>query len=135
MRQGSKRGVLFAYWIVVAGCGGPQGVLSGGAVGDEPDAGLESSQDCRGPGRYEAGKEGSYRPCCEGLREVFYMMPAEGDNGAKICVSPPLRIYACVQGKCGDATCEVGESGACGCVADCPSAAWGDQPSGEVGSE
>ena len=59
-------------------------------------------------------------------------MSAEGQGGVKVCVSPPLRIYACVQGRCGDGTCEIGESDPCGCVADCPSAAWGDVPTGEV---
>ncbi len=89
--------------------------------------------DCRGPGRYQAGKEGSYRPCCPGLREVFYTGSAYAEGGAKVCVQLPLRIYACIQGRCGDGVCETGEAEACGCVADCPSAIWGDVPTGEVG--
>ena len=93
----------------------------------------DATYDCRGPGRYEAGKEGSYRPCCPGLREVFYTKAAQGQDGAKVCISPPLRVYACVEGRCGDGVCEAGEAEACGCVADCPSAAWGDVATGEVG--
>jgi hypothetical protein len=40
--------------------------------------------------------------------------------------SVPLRVYAWMQGACGDGICEIGESEPCGCVADRPSAAWGD---------
>ena len=42
----------------------------------------------------------------------------------------PLRVYACVRGTCGDGVCEVGEAPHCGCVADCPNAAWGPQDAG-----
>ena len=83
-----------------------------------------SVDGCRGPGRYEAGKEGSYRPCCPGLTEVFYQKAGHSGDGRRICDSPPLRVYACVQGTCGDGICEAGEAPACGCVADCPSAVW-----------
>jgi hypothetical protein len=94
----------------------------------------ESSGDCHGPGRYRAAKEGSYRPCCPGLREVFYTGSTFAEGGAKVCAELPMRIYACVQGRCGDGVCEAGEAEACGCVADCPSALWGDVPTGEVGN-
>jgi hypothetical protein len=88
-------------------------------------AGGGGSNECRGPGRYESGKEGSYRPCCEGLQEVFYGKPGyTGDGTVKTCDHPPLRVYACVRGECGDGICEQGESPACGCVRDCPQAAW-----------
>lgn len=93
----------------------------------------EDSSDCRGPGRYRAGKEGSYRLCCPGLREVLYTGSTYADDGAKICIEQPMRIFACVQGRCGDGVCEPGEAEACGCAADCPSALWGDIPTGEVG--
>jgi hypothetical protein len=82
--------------------------------------------DCRGPGRYEAGKEGSYRPCCAGLTEVFYKKPAYV-GGVPACAEFPLRVYACVRGTCGDGVCEAGEAPSCGCVADCRDAAWGPQ--------
>jgi hypothetical protein len=94
------------------------------------DAGSQSDVDCRGPGRYESGKEGSYRPCCSGLTEVSYQQAAYDINGVPGCWSPPLRIYACVRGTCGDGICEIGEAPACGCVADCPDAAWGPQDAG-----
>jgi len=90
-----------------------------------------SADDCRGPGRYEAGKERSYRPCCSGLTEVFYKQ-AGYVNGAPGCWSPPLRVYACVRGTCGDGICEVGEAPLCGCVTDCPDAAWGPQDAGAL---
>jgi hypothetical protein len=80
---------------------------------------------CRGPGHYEAGKEGSYLPCCDGLREVAQLSPTRDDGNAPICNDgAPLRVYACVQGSCGDGVCEVGEDVACGCVDDCPNAFW-----------
>jgi hypothetical protein len=81
-------------------------------------------RECRGPGRYEAGKEGSYRPCCDGLVEVPYPSAAHGAGNVRICWMPPLNVYACVKGRCGDGICEVGESAPCGCVADCPGARW-----------
>ena len=87
-----------------------------------------SVDGCRGPGRYEAGKEGSYRPCCPGLTEVFYQKAGHSGDGRRICDSPPLRVYACVQGTCGDGICEAGEAPACGCVTDCPGAAWEEPP-------
>lgn len=98
-------------------------------AGRGPAAGSGSSSECRGPGRYESGKEGSYRPCCSGLKEVSYGKPGYvfGDGTAKICDHPPLRVYACVSGKCGDGICEAGEAPACGCVQDCPEAAWESQ--------
>ncbi|HKU44400.1 MAG TPA: hypothetical protein VJR89_39845 [Polyangiales bacterium] len=88
-------------------------------------AGSGMTSECRGPGRYESGKEGSYRPCCAGLREVLYRHPGyTGDGMVKSCTQPPLRVYACVRGECGDGVCEPGEAPACGCVQDCPEAAW-----------
>jgi hypothetical protein len=93
------------------------------------DAAADSGDECRGPGRYEAGKEGSYRPCCRGLTEVFYQQ-AGYVNDVPQCWSPPLRIYACVRGTCGDGVCEPGEAAPCGCVDDCPSAVWGPQDAG-----
>lgn len=80
--------------------------------------------ECRGMGRYQAGKEGSYLPCCGGLTEVFWRVGGEQD-GQRVCADPPgHREYACVEGTCGDGRCEPGEDGACGCAADCPGAVW-----------
>jgi hypothetical protein len=97
------------------------------------DSGVVSGPtECRGPGRYEAGKEGSYRPCCAGLREVLYKKAAYGTDPSgqdiPICADFPERVYACVRGTCGDGICEEGESPACGCLADCPNAAWEHPP-------
>jgi hypothetical protein len=88
-------------------------------------AGADAAQ-CRGPGRYESGKEGSYQPCCAGLSEVSYGKPSFTGAFATqpVCDAPPLRVYACVRGTCGDGMCEEGEAPACGCVEDCPQAAW-----------
>lgn len=89
-----------------------------GAAGQETtlnDAGKPT--DCRGPGRYEAGKEGSYKPCCEGLHEV---QTRRFDSSSLNCLELPLRQYACVKGDCWDGVCEVGEQDPCGCPIDCP---------------
>jgi hypothetical protein len=91
------------------------------------DAGVSSdggAAACRGPGRYEAGKEGSYQPCCAGLHEVPYAYSGYSDRG-RVCTHPPLRVYACVRGECEDGICEEGEEPVCGCVPDCPQAVWG----------
>jgi hypothetical protein len=132
-----------AFWV--AGCGAEarpaesagsaamQNQPSGSsqqAGGASPAAGSGAQKECRGPGRYEAGKEGSYRPCCEGLHEVPYKKSAwSGDFGeVRVCAQFPLNVYACVKGTCGDGLCEEGEAPACGCVEDCPQAAWEDPP-------
>ena len=84
-------------------------------------ANVPASGECRGSGNYQVGKEGGYQPCCAGLREVFQQSFAEV-NGAPGCWEPPLRVYACVQGSCGDGRCEEPEAVPCGCALDCPSA-------------
>ena len=89
----------------------------------ESDNKENTSVECRGAGHYESGKEGSYLPCCEGLIEVFQLKAGYSD-GNPICDDPPLRVYACVEGECGDGVCEVGENKPCGCTADCPEAVW-----------
>jgi hypothetical protein len=94
------------------------------------DAAAPSQGECRGPGHYQSGKEGSYRPCCAGLTEVFHQYPAYGENRTPICTDVPLRVYACVAGVCGDGICEAGEAVACGCVSDCPQAQWGAPDAG-----
>lgn len=79
-----------------------------------------SDQDaCRGAGNYQAGKEGSYQPCCPGLVEVFQRSRVEV-NGAPACDELPLRVYACIEGACGDGVCEAPENVPCGCKLDCP---------------
>lgn len=105
----------------------PAESTSSGAPTDT--AASSSAAECRGQGHYQAGKEGSYLPCCEGLTEVFQLSPGENDDGP-ICTDPPLRVYACVEGTCGDGVCEVGEDVRCGCVDDCPGAAWGNVEAG-----
>ena len=77
---------------------------------------------CHGPGNYSAGKGNQYVPCCPGLREVFQQVRAEDGAGQSICADVPARIYACVEGSCGDGRCEEPEAVPCGCPQDCPSA-------------
>jgi hypothetical protein len=94
--------------------------------------GCASGQDasgCRGPGRYAATKDVGRVPCCSGLHEVSLSnaSPGYGANGVPVCFQPPAYQYVCERGRCGDGICEPGEAPACGCVADCPDAAWGDQ--------
>jgi hypothetical protein len=78
---------------------------------------------CRGRGRYES-EEGTYLPCCEGLNEVSFRSPARDADNKPICADLPVRNYACIRGTCGDGECEKAESDACGCLDDCPQAAW-----------
>jgi hypothetical protein len=112
--------------LATFGCGS----WPSGSTRQDSGAPTRSTDDCRGPGAYEAGKEGSYRPCCPGLTEVFHKGAVYADNRVPVCAELPLRIYACVRGECGDGICEVGESRRCGCVLDCPSAVWEQQDAG-----
>ncbi len=119
--------------VAVGGCNAALGLrVDPNDAGDVAhDAGGDGGADagCRGPGRYQSGKEGSYRPCCPGLTEIFNLAAAETDfpDGGRghVCTQLPVRDYSCVAGSCGDGICEVGEQDRCGCVADCPDAAWG----------
>lgn len=67
-------------------------------------------------------------PCCPGLHD-FILREAEtfyGDGGpTRVCMDWPHVTFACTIGTCGDGVCEPGENEGCGCVADCPDAAWG----------
>lgn len=84
---------------------------------------------CFGPGIYAAGKEGEYRPCCEGLNEVSILTAAyAGADLEHECVQDTS--YACLAGRCGDGECELAESIVCACPADCPSAVWGPGDAG-----
>ncbi len=74
---------------------------------------------CRPVGRYQAGKEGSYQPCCAGLNEIFTLQEGSDESGARVCSDTPVRNYACIEGACGDGLCEAPEA-PCGCAADCP---------------
>ena len=122
MGSNAQRAALLACGMLAVGCGNqPLAASDAGVTGAETGAGEQpepiggaAPDDCFGPGRYEAGKGGDYRPCCLGLREVFYQVAATGEGGVNLCVSPPLRVYACVKGRCGDGVCEVGEGERCG---------------------
>jgi hypothetical protein len=123
-RRMAMAGPLAVLLSAITGAGCKESTV---ATGGPSEGGVAlDAGECRGPGRYEAGKEGSYRPCCAGLTEVPYLKPAyEGPGLVPVCTSFPLRVYACVRGTCGDGICEEGEAPACGCVADCPSARFG----------
>lgn len=113
----SSRGV--AAWAVVVAA---LAVLVGCANSFPPSE--PAAEKCRGAGRYQAGKEGSYEPCCEDLTEVDWQVGGERDS-QRVCLDPPgHREYACVAGTCGDGMCEPGEDGPCGCAEDCPGAVW-----------
>jgi len=103
-----------ALWLVLSSCGGS---------GDDPsNAGIGPDADCRPVGRYQAGKEGSYRPCCAGLTEL--VTETLGDvNDELSCSQAPHREYACLEGYCGDGICEEAEA-PCGCGVDCPDSLW-----------
>lgn len=91
-----------------------------GRGGNVPDA------ECRGAGRYEAGKGSPAVACCKGLKQVPVKSAAyEGDVPTPVCTDTlPMFVYACVEGSCGDGLCEAGESAPCSCPEDCPSAAF-----------
>ena len=108
---------------------------SAGSSGLGPVAGApsEGSDECLGPGRYERGKGSPNTRCCAGLHEVPTGKSGyRGDSTGSYepsCELPPLYVFACVRGSCGDGVCEEeGEAPACGCVEDCPQAAftWAD---------
>ncbi|HEY6881444.1 MAG TPA: hypothetical protein VI299_25640 [Polyangiales bacterium] len=80
-----------------------------------------ASSGCNDVGNYEVGKEGGYKPCCRGLREVFHQQPGFTADNTPTCWDPPLRSSFCIQGRCGDGVCDPLESQACGtCTLDCP---------------
>lgn len=87
---------------------------TGGGTG-----GTGASIDCRPLGRYEVGKEGGYLPCCAGLNEITRGSLLAESDGRLVCQQLPLNTYACIEGTCGDGTCEENEK-ACGCTQDCP---------------
>jgi hypothetical protein len=80
-----------------------------------------SSQDvdCAGPGVYQRGKEGGTR-CCADLNE-YYRLAASGSGTAELTCHEPVghAEFGCIEGRCGDGRCELGERGACGCTLDC----------------
>lgn len=108
--------ILGVSSLLVVGCATATPAQSGGQGAAGRDT-RPNSDECRGPGRYEAGKEGSYKPCCEGLHEV---LTRRYDASSFNCLDLPLRQYACVKGECWDGICEVGEQDPCGCPVDCP---------------
>jgi hypothetical protein len=83
-----------------------------------------AAAECRGAGFY-GYLEGVLRvPCCAGFHEYFVPGPGLAEM-QKVCrPSPGSDARVCIKGECGDGVCEDGEDAACGCVADCPAAAW-----------
>ncbi len=98
---------------------------------DTVDGGTDASVQCFGA---DSGLHIRYHdpvpvpPCCAGLHELI-LREAEtfyGDGGpTRLCMDWPHVTFACTVGTCGDGVCEPGENEGCGCVADCPDAAWG----------
>jgi hypothetical protein len=136
IHRSSKALLIAALACLLVSCGrtesGDQDSESAAIRDSGAEVGVDAAE-CYGPGGlYVASKDINYHPCCPGLREVFYLASAQNGQGVNICWGPPMRVYACVQGRCGDGVCEVGEAEPCGCVADCPSAVWGDVPTGEL---
>jgi hypothetical protein len=83
-------------------------------------AACASSQDvdCAGPGVYQRGKEGG-ASCCANLNE-YYRLAASGSTNELTCQQPVGHAeFGCIEGRCGDGRCELGERGACGCTLDC----------------
>jgi hypothetical protein len=81
---------------------------------------LESSPaDCNPAGNYDR-VVAPPRACCPGLQQVEQRMELFRDDGTSTCSFTPVRLYACVEGICGDGRCEAPEAVACGCSLDCP---------------
>jgi hypothetical protein len=79
-------------------------------------------------GRYEVGKEGGYKPCCPGLRQLQTLSEAYvNGESTPSCVQEPLNSFSCIQGLCGDGICEDAEA-PCGCGVDCPNSNWRAHP-------
>ena len=111
MQRRGSRGLIVRFCVAAL----PWLVVLGACSEAEDDP-------CVPIGRYQAGKglNGSdYVPCCEGLNEIFRLVPTKDAEGANICAEPIGREYACIPGTCGDGTCEEPERG-CGCPEDCP---------------
>lgn len=122
--------VPVGFAVALAGCTSSKGTEDAGPVvdaGRAQDSGSKAdAAACRPVGHYEAGKEGSYLPCCAGLREEFQQVAGQrGGAQERVCDDPVgFRNYVCVEGRCGDGRCEAPESLACGCTQDCASAVW-----------
>jgi hypothetical protein len=87
---------------------------------------IESSKECAPQlPNGECNRAGSvdthvYRPCCEGLRALFPLLPRDDLDGKTMCVPSQQMAMACIEGRCGDGRCESGERQPCGgCTADC----------------
>jgi hypothetical protein len=81
-------------------------------------------------GNYEVSKEGGYRPCCDGLRQVYQLSAGYGYGDQNVCTQPVINVFACIEGSCGDGRCEAPEAVGCGCTLDCQSAVWGAPDAG-----
>jgi hypothetical protein len=102
---------------------------AGGDAGHSARAAGAAPVECLGPGRYERGKGSVYQPCCDGLKEIptgkTGYRGSSNDDLQPSCELPPLYVFACVRGSCGDGICEEeGEAPGCGCIEDCPQAAF-----------
>lgn len=74
--------------------------------------------ECAGPGVYSRGKEGG-PSCCPGFEELHRLV-VSGRPDALSCEPPPGHAeFGCIEGRCGDGVCELGERGMCGCTQDC----------------
>jgi hypothetical protein len=104
-----------------AGSGAKTGAAGRGASSGSAGA----TTECRGPGLYNYGKGSPRLPCCAGYQEFYLETPGYDDMMHKACApAPGGGTYACLEGVCGDGRCEDAESAACGCITDCPGAAW-----------
>ncbi len=77
--------------------------------------------ECNEAGNYDRnmGKAGTL-PCCVGLSQVEQRAQLKSDDSTSTCSFTPMRLFACIQGFCGDGRCEPEEAIACGCELDCP---------------
>lgn len=80
---------------------------------------------CAGPGVHGYGKGNPRLECCAGTSAFYLKEKSYDEKEERVCVSgPDGGAFACIRGTCGDGICEPGEDQPCGCVSDCPSAAW-----------
>jgi hypothetical protein len=80
----------------------------------------QRDEPCSPPGNYSRGTADTVQGCCPGLHKVEQRARVFSDDSSSTCAYSPVRLFACIEGFCGDGLCEPEEAVACGCALDCP---------------
>lgn len=84
---------------------------------------LEYATECERSQHEGCAPAGNYSgsgACCSGLHRVEQRARVFSDDSSSSCAYSPVRLFACIEGSCGDGLCEPEEAVACGCALDCP---------------